>query len=205
MIRGRSSRYQRPGAKQMRERSSTLHRHLATAPMLLLAVLLALLAGCGDDDETEPTVDATTSLPTGTLSKSELAAEADSLCTDATERILATAEAPSFSPEGPTPEEIEASAAFWEATAAEGEVLIDQLSQLEPPPSEKQRWEEYLDKLESGTVDYATALLEPAQAGDPESFFQTAVDEQRKLSELARASSELGLKVCGARDVPSSP
>jgi hypothetical protein len=175
------------------------------ATALLAAAALALLNGCGGDDETEPTVDATTSLPTETLSKSELATEADALCTDATERILATAEAPSFSPEGPTPEEIEASAPFWEATAAEGEVLIDQLSQLEPPRSEERRWEEYLDKLESGTVDYANALLEPALAGDPEAFFQAAVDEQRKLSELARASNELGLKVCGARDAPSSP
>lgn len=188
----------------MRQRCDSPARRPIGAIAMLAA--LALLVGCGGGDETtEPTVDATTALPTGTLSKSELATEADSLCTDATERILAEAEAPSFSPEGPTPEEIEASAPFWEATAAEGEVLIDQLSQLEPPSSEQRRWDQYLDLLESGTVDYANALLESAEEGDPEGFFQTAVDEQRELSKLARASGELGLEVCGARDAPAAP
>jgi hypothetical protein len=188
----------------MRSTSDSRLRRAAALLALLLVAAIVPLAACGGDDETAPTVDATTELPTGTLSKAELADQADSLCTDATERILDEAEPPSFSPEGPTQEEIEASVPFWEATAAEGEVLIDQLSQLEPQPSEQRRWDRYLDLLEDGTVDYANALLGPAQDGDPETFFDTAVDEQRELAKLARASAELGLEVCGARDAPAT-
>jgi hypothetical protein len=171
---------------------------------LLAAVAIALLGGCGGDDETAPTVDATAELPTGMLSRAELASEADSLCADATERILSEAEAPDFGGDGPQPEEVEASAPFWQATAAEGEVLIDQLSQLQPPQSEQQRWDEFLKQLEQGTVDYANALLGPAEDGDPDGFYQAAVDTQRDLVELARAARALGLEVCGARDAPAA-
>jgi hypothetical protein len=190
----------------MRRRSNISNRNLiAVLSVVLAALAAAALAGCGDGEETAPTVDATTELPTGTLSRSELTSEADALCADATERALSAADPPDFGDDGPQPEEVEASAPFWRTTAAEGEVLIEQLSQLQPPKSEQKSWDEFLKLLEQGTVAYANALLGPAEAGDPDSFYQAAVDTQRDLVELARAARELGLEVCGARDAPAAP
>lgn len=189
----------------MRRRTSTPNRRLIASLAAILAAFVAVgLGGCGDDDETTPTADSTVALPTGPLSKAELADAADSLCADATERILSEAEAPDFGTDGPQPEEVEASAPFWRSTAAEGEVLIDQLSQLQPPKSEQRSWDEFLKLLEQGTVAYANALLGPAEAGDPDAFYQAAVGTQRDLLELARAARALGLEVCGARDAPAA-
>lgn len=188
----------------MSRRPNTPSRHLIASIVLILAAGVAV-GGCGGGGETAPTADATVELPTGTLSGSELATEADALCADATERILAEAEPPDFGTDGPQPEEVEATAPFWEATASEGEVLVDQLSQLQPPKAEQESWDEFLSLLDAGTVDYANALLGPAEDGDPDAFYQAAVDSQRKLTELSRASRELGLEVCGARDAPAAP
>jgi hypothetical protein len=190
----------------MRRHQQTPNRNpIVTLSVVLVALAAVALAGCGDGDETAPTVDATTELPTGTLSRSELASEADALCADATERVLSAAQPPDFGTDGPQPEEVEASAPFWRATAAEGEELIDQLSQLQPPKSERKSWGEFLGLLEQGTVAYANALLGPAEEGDPDSFYQAAIDTQRDLAELARAARGLGLEVCGVRDAPAEP
>jgi len=173
--------------------------------VLFAALVAAALGGCGGGDETSPAAEATVTLPTGTLSRSELASEADSLCADMSERILNDASPPDFGTDGPQPDEVKATAPFWQATATEGQTLIDQLSQLQPPKSEQQSWDAYVKMLERGTVDYANSLLGPAQDGDPDAFYQAAVDAQRDLIKLARASKDLGLKVCGARDAPPAP
>ncbi len=82
--------------------------------------LLALATGCGGDDSTSATESSTTvDLPTGELTKSELATEADALCADATDRIMNDADPPEFGDDGPQPEEVEASAPFWSATVEE--------------------------------------------------------------------------------------
>lgn len=176
---------------------------VALTAALLAAAALAM-GGCGGDDgDSTPTAGSTVDLPTGTLSKSQLATTADGLCTDSTDRILNEADPADFGQDGPQPDEVEASAPFWRATAAEGQILIDQLSQLQPPKDEQQQWDAYLKLLETGTVDYANALLGPAEDGDPDAFYQAAVDAQRDLIKLAKASQALGLKVCGARDIPS--
>lgn len=175
---------------------------VASAALTMLAAVL--VAGCGGDGgETTPTADATTDLPTGALSKSELATEADALCTDMSDRILEQADPPDFGEDGPQPDEVKASAPYWEATVSEAQTLLDQLSQLQPPESEQKQWDEFLKLLETSTVDYANALLAPAEAGDPDAFYQAAVDSQKNLLELNRASQQLGLEVCGARDTPS--
>ncbi len=82
-------------------------------------------------------------------------------------------------------------------------MLLDQLSQLQPPKSEQEQWDEFLDLMETGTVGYADSLLGPAEDGDPDGFYQAALDSQKTLVELAQASQDLGLKVCGIRDVGS--
>ncbi|GIK77262.1 MAG: hypothetical protein BroJett022_09520 [Actinomycetes bacterium] len=190
----------------MSGRPNTPSRHLIAPLALILATGAAVaLGGCGGDDATVPATDATMELPAGTLSRSELASEADALCADSTDRILAAAAPPDFGTDGPQPEEVEATAPFWRATATEGEVLVDQLSQLRPPEAEQESWDEFLKLLEAGTVDYANALLGPAEDGDPDALYQVAVDAQRKLVELNRASRELGLEVCGASDAPAAP
>ena len=184
-----------------------IHGHRTAKVAALLAAAAALLlpamAGCGGGDETTPATGATTELPTGTLSKEELVQTADGLCADATERILADASPPDFGGDGPQPDEVAASAGFWRATAGEGQTLVDQLSQLQPPKDEQEQWNEFLDLMEAGTVDYANALVGPAENGDPDSFYQAAVDSQRELIKLAKASKALGLKVCGARELGS--
>ena len=43
----------------------------------------------------------------------------------------------------------------------------------------------------------------PAEDGDPDGFYQAALDSQKTLVELAKASQDLGLKVCGIRDIGS--
>jgi hypothetical protein len=181
----------------MRARSDTLSRRPATALALALAALS--IAGCGGGDDT--TSAATTEMPTGPLSKSELVTEADQLCADSTDRIFGEADPPSFGKDGPQPDEVEASADFWRATASEGQVLVDQLSELQPPKSEEQQWAAYVRMLETGTVDYANSLLGPAEDGDPDAFYQAAVDAQKQLVQLAKSSQRLGLKVCGNRDI----
>jgi hypothetical protein len=174
----------------------------ATGAPVALLVSLALLAGCGSSDETSTTT--TADVPTGELTKSKLIATADGYCTDATARIAADADPPSFSPEGPTPEEIKASAPFWSATAKESAALVDQLSALQPPKDEQKQWDEFVKMLDAGTVDYSNQLLGPANDSDPDTFFSVAQAEGQQLAELAAAGHELGLKVCGASDLPSS-
>ncbi len=177
-------------------------RRIATFAVVA-ASLLAVLGGCGGDDGTATTSESTVELPTGTLSKAQLVKTADGLCTDATDRIMADAEPPEFGEDGPQTEEVAASAEFWRVTAGEGQVLLDQLSQLQPPKSEQEQWDEFLDLMETGTVGYADSLLGPAEDGDPDGFYQAALDSQKTLVELAQASQDLGLKVCGIRDVGS--
>lgn len=176
----------------------------AFAPTALL-VSVALLAGCGGGDETATTQSITTAdVPKGELTKAELITTADGYCKDATARIDADADPPSFSPNGPTPEEIKASAPFWSATAKEGAVLVDQLSALQPPQDEQKQWDEFVKLLNTGTVDYANQLLGPANDSDPDTFYSSALAAQQDLADLATASKALGLKVCGSSDLPSS-
>lgn len=187
----------------MRTRRHTTRKATATLAAIAAATALLAVAGCGGDDETAPTTDPTVELPTGTLSKAELARTADGLCSDATERILADADPPDFGEDGPQPEEVSASAEFWRATSSEGQVLLDQLSQLQPPQGEQQQWDEFLELMEAGTVGYAEALLAPAEEGDPDAFYQAAIDSQKELIKLAQASQDLGMKVCGTREIGS--
>ena len=100
--------------------------------------------------------------------------EADKLCTASTARILRRGRSPDFGEDGPQPDEVEASAPFWRATAAEGQTLVDQLSQLQPAKDEQKQWDGSVDLLETGTVDYANSLLGPAEDGDPDAFYEAA-------------------------------
>ena len=187
-----------------------MRTHAYTRPLRIAAVIaacavLALATGCGGEDSTSATESSTTvDLPTGELTKSELATEADALCADATDRIMNDADPPDFGDDGPQPEEVEASAAFWSATAAEGQTLVDQLSELQPPKDLQKQWDEFLDLLEAGTVDYANALLGPAEDANPDAFYSSALGAQKDLKKLAESSAALGMQVCGSSDSPNS-
>ncbi len=173
-------------------------RSLRIAAVIAAFAALALATGCGGDDSTstgEST--ATAELPTGELTKAELATEADSLCSATTERILAAADSPEFGEDGPQPEEVEASAPFWSATVEEQQVLVDQLNQLQPEAKQQKQWDEFLVLFESGTVDFANDLLDAAENADPDTFYSTALAKQKDLTAAGGAlerSRDAGLR-----------
>ena len=66
------------------------------------------------------------------------------------------------------------------------------------------RYAEFLDLMKQGTVDFALELQKLVEAGDVKKFFRQAYKSQRELITLADSAQALGMKVCGAREVPQS-
>ena len=180
--------------------------HMPQRALASIAVASALataglgLAACGDDDSTSSS---TSSVPSGQLTAAELANTADSLCSDATDRIAAQAEVPDFGKNGLQPDEVKASTGFWEATATEQQTALAQLSDLQPPDDEAKRWDQFLDLYKAGRVDFANDLAKPAAQGDQEKFFDVGLAAQRNLTQLDQLSQALGMKVCGASSLPT--
>ncbi len=58
--------------------------------------------------------------------------------------------------------------------------------------------------FESGTVDFANALLDVRRERDPETFYSSALRRQKDLKKLAESSAALGMQVCGSSDTPTS-
>lgn len=158
------------------------------------------LAACGGADSTSTS---TSSVPSGQLTAAELASTADSLCSDATDRIAAQAEVPDFGKNGLQSDEVKASTGFWEATATEQEATLAQLSELQPPDDEAKRWDQFLDLYKMGRVKYASDLAKPAAQGDQEKFFDVGLAAQTNLTQLDQLSRALGMKVCGASSLPA--
>ena len=181
-------------------------RVLTIAAVLSAFVLSGLgLSACGGDDETSSSGSTSTaSVPTGQLSAKALASEADSLCTAANEQLQNEATPPDFGKDGPQPDELEASADYFQASADGQQELFDQLSQLQPASDAADDWQAFLKSYETSVVEDASSLAEQAAAGDPDKFFSTALDNQAQLQDLARMSSDLGMKVCAASDTAAS-
>jgi hypothetical protein len=187
----------------MKPRSSTpASRALTLAAIASAFVLSALgLSACGGDDATSSSATTSTaSVPTGRLSADALASEADSLCTATTEQLQDAATPPDFGKDGPQPDELEASADYFQAGADGQQELFDQLSQLQPAPDVADEWQAFLESYETSEVETASSLAEQAAAGDPDKFFSTALHNQAQLQDLARMSADLGMKVCAASD-----
>ena len=138
---------------------------------LLLALLIFVVAGCGDDDD-EPAADAPT--------KEEFVAEADKICADADEALAEVAL--EQYPEGPPTGE--------DAVAFAEDVFIpnlqgqhDDLAALTPPEGEEDAFADLLEQLQTGIDEIA---------GDPESFVETDA-----LEDASVAASDFGLRSCG--------
>jgi hypothetical protein len=166
----------------------------------LATVGLGLVA-CGSDDSTLSS--STHSEPSGQLNAAQLASTADSLCSDATDRIAAQAEVPDFGKNGLQSDEVKASTEFWKATATEQTTTLAQLSDLQPPDDEAKRWDQFLDLYKTGRVKYAKDLAKPAARGDQEKFFDVGLAAQTSLTQLDRLSQALGMKICGASSLPT--
>ena len=138
---------------------------------LLLALLIFVVAGCGDDDD-EPEADAPT--------KEEFVAEADKICADADEALAEVAL--EQYPEGPPTGE--------DAVAFAEDVFIpnlqgqhDDLAALTPPEGEEDAFADLLEQLQTGIDEIAD---------DPEGFVETDA-----LEDASVAASDFGLRSCG--------
>jgi len=169
---------------------------LAVAALSLLA--LAAVTGCGSGDDTGTAATTTVPVPTGELSAAKLASAGDDICTAANDQAAAKADIPDFGTEGLQSEDVKASTAFWEANADAQSSALDQLSQLEPPPSLEKKWQQFLDLFQRGRVDYSNDLGEASVDGDTEAFFDVALKAQTELRDLDASAKGLGMKVCGA-------
>ncbi|MFN8112184.1 MAG: hypothetical protein U0R51_03185 [Solirubrobacterales bacterium] len=184
----------------MRSQRDTPSRAALLLIAAAAAILVSVLAGCGGGDDSDAT---TSSVPTGELSAAELASTADDLCAERA-KVIPDAPAPDFGPDGPQSDEVKATAPYWEETAADSQDLLDQLSELQPPADLEKKYAEFLDLMKQGTVDFALELQKLAEAGDVKTFFRQAYKSQRELITLADSAQALGMKVCGAREVPQS-
>jgi len=108
----------------------TTNRRALTALSLLLLASLGL-AACGGGDDTNASTSTSTSAEP--LTKSELAATADQLCTEMSQRVSDRAEIPDFGKDGLQSDELEAAYPFFAARAEEGQALVDELDGLKPP------------------------------------------------------------------------
>ena len=89
---------------------------------------------------------------------------------------------PDFGKDGPQPDELEASADYFQASADGQQELFDQLSQLQPASDVADDWQAFLKSYETSVVEDASSLAEQAAAGDPDKFFSTALDNQAQLA-----------------------
>ena len=162
------------------------------------------LAACGGGDDTSSTT--TASIPTGELAPAALAKEADSLCTDAYAEIQDRTDLPDFGTDGPQEEELKAATPFFEASADAQQQLYDELSQLQPAGSVEAKWNDFLDALQAGGVEFTRNLADEAATGNGDEFFSVALKAQNDLAALSQSASALGMKVCGAQNSnPNTP
>ncbi len=177
----------------------TTNRRALTALSLVLLASLGL-AACGGGDSTSTSI-STSAEP---LTKSELAATADQLCSEMNQRVTDRAEIPDFGKDGLQSGELEAAYPFFTARAEEGQALVDELAGLNPPKSLAADWKSFVAMMQTSVVDYANDLADPAKAGNTHDFFAIGLEAQSGLTQLDQSAKALGLSVCGASSLPSS-
>ena len=156
------------------------------------------LGACGGDDSTDATTAA------GPLDQTELAAQADALCTDADEALTSRDDVPDFGQDGLQSQELQDASSYFQASADEQENLYSELSSLEPDEKVASDWDDFLEMYRTAVVDLAGDLAEQAAKGDQEAFFKIALDNQKAVQELAVTAGELGMTACGASDAESA-
>ncbi|HEX2128123.1 MAG TPA: hypothetical protein VHF58_02790 [Solirubrobacterales bacterium] len=153
--------------------------------LAILVAVAALLAGCGDDDETISTTTSAADDATGAISTEQWTAQADRICAAGDRAQQQTANL-RFGDEAPTDAELEE---FGRTILVPNlQAQHDAIAGLPKPPGTEAQIDAMLSELEDG-ID--------AISNDPALLVQgtDAVPGIRTATELAR---ELGLSDCGA-------
>lgn len=137
---------------------------------LFAAVLLAAVAGCGDDDDV--------------LSAEEWRTQADAICEEGNERTDAILE-PLFAEGEPSEEQLQEA---LDALIADIESQIEDVDALEPPDDLSAEVDEFLDQAR-------TDLDELREAGIA-AFDQ----EEDPFAETTALAAELGLEECASNE-----
>jgi hypothetical protein len=151
-----------------------------------IAILMALgalagLAGCGGGDEE------TTGAPQGPLSKSELVAEGDAICQEASDRFAQLREDP--------PTTAQESATFTQQLIEITEDQVSQLRALDPPASLEPAMERYLAALEKN-IDTLREGLVAAQQDDPTAYAEAQAKAVEGQVERLRLAQAVGFSSC---------
>jgi hypothetical protein len=165
----------------------------------LLVLAVALLIGCGaSDNETEvaPTTTATTA---GADERQEFIAEGDAICADGqVEAAELRRRAQEIEAQRGTlsdAELVERAAEVWDDQIALIERYRDRFRDLDPPPGDEARVEEFVATFDEGIEGARNikAALDDGEAPSPERL-QTYFGIVARGNELARA---FGFRVCG--------
>jgi hypothetical protein len=153
-----------------------------TRPLLLVALALALLAGCGGDDSS---------------STAEFVADANKICREGEAKIdeVSNAEARAAGEADSLEEQRQTVATVLERTTEAYEPYMERLRALEPPADLAESWKSFLDGVERA-FDKIPELADATRAGDQKRL--TALSEE--FTQIARETrpfaEENGLDDC---------
>jgi hypothetical protein len=152
-----------------------------------LLALVAVAAGCGDDD-----VDTTT--------LAEWRAEADGVCAD-NDEALAAIGTPDFDLDSDDLDAVELNEAaeYLDAVTALQQATIDALERIPPPEERSTDVDDLLEMVQQGIDDFGRAA-DAARAGDVDEYRQFLASGRDENGDAAQASGELGLRDCGRPD-----
>jgi hypothetical protein len=157
------------------------------------------LAACGSSDSEESATDTTTVAAGDAAAREEYLAEGDALCaegqTEAAELARRAQEIQARSGTAPDEELFEQAADIWNDQVRLVERFRDRLGDLEPPPGDEARVEEFLVALDDG-LEIARAIQSSLADGEQPSAeqLQSYAETVQRGNTLARA---YGFKVCG--------
>ena len=152
-------------------------------PLLALTILALALAGCGSSTET--TGGATEAAAPEPLTKTELIAKADAICTDIQKKIDAI----------PSPESIEDLASAIGKQMAISGPGVKKLQALVPPEelaSKYDSWTAKLQELQEGTGE----VREAAASGSQEQVQKVIGEVDKVNTEADQIGKAIGLKAC---------
>jgi predicted transcriptional regulator len=149
--------------------------------ILMTAALMATLAACGGGD------DDTTSAPQGELSRSELVAEGDAICQEASDRFAQAREAP--------PTTAEESATFTQGLIDITEDQVSRLRALDPPASLEPAMKRYLAALEANIATLREGLA-AAEQNDATAYAEAQAKAVEGQVERLRLAQAVGFRTC---------
>jgi serine/threonine protein kinase len=186
-----------PGAKPVsRRRLALIGGVLALAAIAAAAV--ALMGGGGGSDgggaiaknaPTEETTSKQTEKPQPkTLTKSELIAKGDAICTASREKFLG------YRDEFPSGES-EPSVGYSELLVGISSKAVSRFNQLVPPPQSRQAYERYV-KSQVEVKGWDQDALEAAEAGDEAAYLAARETRNQTDPERQQLSEAVGFTVC---------